>query len=381
MRGRAIVVIAVAILAGACSEGTPVAKPVASATTTSLVLPAPPTSTPSGPAIASLPDGCAGTTPDAAATVTFIAGGRAWAVDPAKPADLTCLFPISDAGFFSWGPRGDRVVLSGLEVRGVGSDAQRPATNLHPSYFSWSRPTGLTVVFSDQSQHRMFRADVGTSGTTDITPLAGKTFGDIAYHPSGLSIGFVVKDPDGTQSIWMATNKGENPESLVQASGPESSFNHIVFAHDGTGLLYTLDRTDGTHAVMRYDLATASIDQVGTFDEPVTDVIDTPGLPLTFTTGATCSERRVLSRLNLSIPSLQPVVVGAPGPTTAIGRLDSDRFVLAVGDCGGPRDLYVTGAAGTSQLLVKAVDSAALRVPEPDPPPPLPARLPQSAVG
>src|SRR5439155_23857323 len=67
-----------------------------------------------------VPRTCVEATPTPGADVAFVAAGHAWAVDPRQPATVTCLFAVDDAGFFSWGPLGDRVVLSGLEVRGVG---------------------------------------------------------------------------------------------------------------------------------------------------------------------------------------------------------------------------------------------------------------------
>jgi hypothetical protein len=189
----------------------------------------------------------------------------------------------------------------------------------------------------------------------------------------------VAKTSDGTPSIWISTNTGENAELLVQAAGPETSFEHIVFSHDGVGLLYTLDRGD-THAVERYDLPTGGVVEVASFDAPVHEILDTRALPLAFTLGATCAERRVVTQGSDGVgKSPRPVVVGADGPLSALGRLDEYRLVVAVGGCDTPSDLYVTNTGtGETTVLVRAVDAAAMRTPEPSPPPPLPDRLPQS---
>ena len=375
---RRLVVLLVVVVLAACSGGSPVSGPK-STTTVTMQVPGPTVSTPTGPLVAALPDDCGATTPDPRAVVTFVAEGRVWAVAPDDPSTLTCLFDIDDAGIFSWGPRGDRVVLAGLEVRGVGTDVSRPPANLHPSYFSWSRPTGTTVVFSDQRQRTISRADLGSSGVRDITPLPDRTFGDIAYHPSGLAIAFVAKESDGTPSIWISTNTGENAELLVQAAGPETAFEHIVFSHDGVGLLYTLDRGD-THTVERFDLTTGGIVEMASFDAPVHEVIDTAGLPLAFTIAASCQERTVFTQVRPDAGApVQPVVVEAGPPLTALGRLDSSRVVVAAGGCDAPSDLYVTNTvSGETRMLVRSVDAAAMRTPEPSPPPPLPDRLPQS---
>src|SRR3989449_10349090 len=102
--------VALALLAAACSgsanpPNTPTAPPASTSPT-------------SGPTtaqalISSLPSGCNGGTPKAAATVTFVAQGRAWAVRP-DGTGLTCLFKVSDPGPFLWGPQADRVLLGGL---------------------------------------------------------------------------------------------------------------------------------------------------------------------------------------------------------------------------------------------------------------------------
>jgi hypothetical protein len=375
---RRLVVLLVVVVLAACSGGSPVSGSK-STTTATTQLSGPTVSSPTGPLVAALPEGCAATTPDPRAVVTFVAGGRGWAVAPDDASTLTCLFEVGDAGIFSWGPQGDRVVLAGLEVRGVGADVSRPPANLHPSYFSWSRPTGTTVVFSDQRQRTISRADLGSSGTRDITPLPDKTFGDIAYHPSGLAIAFVAKASDGTPSIWISTNNGENAELLLQAAGPETAFEHIVFSDNGSGLYYTLDRGD-THTVERLDLVTGGVEEIASFDAPVHEILETRGLPLAFTVGATCADRTVTTQLTLGAGAvLHPVAISAPGPVSAVGWLDAGRLIVAAGGCDAPSDLYLVQITnGEATPLVRAADAVAMRTPAPDPPPPLPDRLPQS---
>src|SRR5438552_1456939 len=166
-------------------------------------------------AIASLPAGCDDAAPAPTSTsVSFAAGGRVWAFSPDDPANLHCLFTQADAGAFSWGPRGDRVVLAGLQVTGVGSTAARPAGNFHPAYFTWSRPSGTTIWFTAGSRSTVFRADIGSASATEVTPLPNVTYGDMAYHPSGLAVGFVSTGASGT-GLWVSTNTGANSMRLV----------------------------------------------------------------------------------------------------------------------------------------------------------------------
>src|SRR5207247_583043 len=141
-----------------------------SATTTPPTTAGPPTSSPGTPAlVASLPSGCAQAVPAAGATVTFVAQGRGWAVAP-DGSGLTCLFEVSDPGPFQWGPRSDRVVLGGLEVRGVGSTASRAVGSTDPAEVSWGRPSGKAVVFVDTAGKELEKALVGATTIETVTP-------------------------------------------------------------------------------------------------------------------------------------------------------------------------------------------------------------------
>jgi hypothetical protein len=325
-----------------------------------------------------LPSGCDGTAVSPAATpLTFAAGGRVWAVDPTGADHAPhCLFAAKQPGLFSWGPKGDRLLLSGMEVHGVGGGLSRPKGTVTVSYYSWSRPTGTTVVWIDPAQTKLSRADMSTADTRDITPLPNVRYGDLAYHPSGLSIGFVGKTQFETE-IWMATNQGGDPVALVQAP-PTTAFNHLVFAHDGVGLFYSIDR--GTqHTLARYDLTTGkSQESLWSGDVTIADIVEAAGLPgVGLTVGASCTDHRaVYSALDGGAGT--PLGESLGGPTSVVGRVDGDRFVLAVGGCNGaPADLYLVSRSGTQQtLLARGVDAAAWRAPEPTPPPPLPPRLP-----
>ena len=311
--------------------------------------------------------------------MSFAAGGRVWAFSPDDPANLHCLFTQADAGAFSWGPRGDRVILAGLQVKGVGSSAARPPGNFHPTYFTWSRPSGTTIWFTAGSDTSVFRADIGGASAMEITPLPNVTYGDMAYHPSGLAVGFVSTDARGT-GLWMSTNTGANPLLLV-AAPPGTTFGHIVFAHDGKGLYYSVDRADGTHGLARVDLPTDTPTQnLWTGGAPIAgDIVELAGVPgLGLTIGATCAQHEaVFSALDGTAG--KPLTSGLSGPTSVVGRLDADRFIVAAGGCGGPQDLYLAHVSGQApQLLVKAVDNAGMRLPEPVPAPPLPQNLPRS---
>ena len=374
----AVVAAVLAFALPACSSSSD-KKDAASSSTTGTSTP----STAGAPKalVASLPEGCDGAAPAAGAVVAFVAGGRSWAVSPDDPATLHCLFPTTDAGLFSFGPLGDRVALSGLEVRGVGSSVSRPKSALRPVYYSWSRPTGTTLVFTDGARKRLARADVGQAGSRDITPLIDATYGDVAYHPSGLAIGFAAATLDGAE-IWLSTNQGQDAKRLVNAPAG-TTFGHLVFAHDGKDLYYSVDRKDGSHVLARYNLAEGGVaPSLWSGDAPIANLVELAGVPgVALTVGATCAAHRaVFSPLDGSAG--QPLSAGIDGPTSIVGRLDADRFVVAAGGCDSPSDLYIVRAPGGPRptLLITGVDTATLRQPEPTPPPPLPTNLPKSDV-
>ena len=243
------------LLAAACSGS---ANPPSSPTTPPAS--APPTSEPTTAQalISSLPPGCSGATPKAAATVTFVAQGRAWAVRP-DGTGLTCLFKVTDPGPFLWGPRADRVLLGGLQVRGVGSSASRPAVSVQPTSVSWSRPTGLSVAFVDPSGKELEKAIVGSSKMESATPPeregvfpshADVTYQEVAYHPSGRAFGFVLTHRVDGSAIWLNINAAvagdqAGPHRLVW-SREGTVFGPIAFGPDGKTLYYVASLKNGT---------------------------------------------------------------------------------------------------------------------------------------
>ncbi len=107
-----------------------------------------------------------------------------------------CLFPVEDAGPFSWGPQGDRVLLGGFEVRGVGGDAPRtsPAIATSVGAFDWGHPLGLAVAFADGKGNPRKRF-IDDGHLEKLTTLPPGSYLQVAYHPSGLALSFVVEKP------------------------------------------------------------------------------------------------------------------------------------------------------------------------------------------
>ena len=210
-----------------------------------------------------------------------------------------------------------------------------------------------------------------------MTPLPNVTYGDMAYHPSGLAVGFVATDAQGT-GLWMSTNTGTGAVNLVRA--PAGTTFGLVFAHDGKTLYYSVDKADGTHSLAGMDLVTNAVTQnLWTGAVPIDgDIVELAGVQgLALTVGATCAQHTAVF-LPLDGTARVPLTTGESGPASVVGRLDADGFIVAAGGCGSPQDLYLVHRSGEApQLLVKAVDNAGVRLPEP-PAPPLPQQLPRS---
>jgi hypothetical protein len=233
-----------ALLAGACTQ------PVSDDPT-----PSPPVGTTESPSAeptgARLPDGTplpAGCTGGAGAshTVAFVADGRAWALD-LHDGDLACLFPVENAGPFAWGPQGDRVLLDALEIRGVGGDApDLPAIDASISAFDWGHPLGLAVVFADAKGIPRKRF-VDDGHLIRLASLPAGKYLQVAYHPSGLALAFVVESAEG-QEIWLSTNEGEDPQRLV-FSERGTEFTSLAFSPNGRSLWWTAKHEEGYTAL------------------------------------------------------------------------------------------------------------------------------------
>jgi hypothetical protein len=368
--------LAFALLAGACKSGTQQTKSPIPPATTPPSSPSPSVTSPS-PAglvalIASLPAGCDQGTPSASATITFAAQGRAWAAAP-DGSELMCLFEVSDPGLFAWGPKADRVVLAGLEVRGVGSDATRPAENLEAADASWGRPSGLALAFVDSTAKKLEKALVGGTRIQNVSPFNNVTYQQVVYHPSGLALGFVLTDSDGS-SIWMSSNTGKDPKKLV-FSDQGTGFGPIAFDQDGTGLFYGAALADGTTKVSVLELKSNTVTEgVWKSDRGILRIVpQAEAAGLLVDAGSNCDDRQALYSVQDGTEG-RPLVPGASGPTTALGWIDASSVLVGEGGCTGPMRLWMVdiGISNTPLLLADAVDRASVRVPDPLPTPPLP---------
>jgi hypothetical protein len=359
------------VLAACTQGGTPTGSPSVPISASSSASPQP-----VGAILADgtpLPSGCSkGVSPSQ--TVTFVSAGRAWALDPST-GTLSCLFAVRDPGPFAWGPQGDRVLLGGFRVRGLSADAPTlPPIAARPSVFGWGHPVGLAVVFSAGAgvPEKRFMDDGSVEA---LSALPSGTYLQIAYHPSGLALGFVVERA-GKQSIWFSTNEGKDPQRLV-FSEEGTRFTSITFSPDGQRLWWMAEHRQGYPELHWMDLSdrsgfeTAWTGKVGTYAD---DLLLAPsGHLASFTMGTTCESRRAYT---FDGGSVTPVLPKDAPPSEAIGWLDAETVLLKVGGCGDTTDVYavnVQAGGGGSAPLVSNVDVAAPRTAVEDAPTEVPA--------
>ena len=247
-------VVAVLVLATSCTSPS---MPSAPAPAIDGSPAHPTTSAPPGTTLAdgsALPEGCQGKA-TAAETVAFVAEGRAWALDPSD-GRLACLFEVADPGLFAFGPRGDRVVLADMQVQAVSANAPTwPPKGPTPSVFDWGHPLGLAIVYAGGSGRPMkrFMAD---GKVEHLSALPVGTYQAIAYHASGLALGFIVDEGD-RQGIWISTNEGQDPQRLV-FSKADTVFSSLAFSPDGQKIWWIAQHAGAISEIHWMDLADRS---------------------------------------------------------------------------------------------------------------------------
>jgi hypothetical protein len=341
-------------------------------------------SVPSSPANASttlangeaLPAGCPSGSDVQAHTVAFVAGGNAWALDPGS-GDATCLFPAPAPGPFTWSPRGDRALLSDLQIASVDGDQLRAGSSPSPTASSWGHPIGKAVVYVSPSGTRLRKIYPGTQRRDDITPIRGVHYLNVIYHPSGLAIAFVVDTGDG-QEIWLSSNLGEDPLRLVFAVGG-TTFGALAFTADGGTLVYAAVHADDAPILHALDLRNPTINQGWWHGDPgdrISAIFTQPrrdGTLIAMTIGERCQDARaMLFRRG------DPPVQLAEGPSRVVGWLDGRTVLVATDGCAGPSNLVSVDVTQHAVIpLVAGVDVAAARTPMLGFVPPLPTQIEQ----
>jgi hypothetical protein len=353
-----LLLAALAVLAVACSER-------------GATLSNAPGTTVGATATGALPDGCAGASPSAtSAPVAFVAGGRAWATT-ADSRRLWCLFEVRRPGPFLWGPRGDRVVLDGLEVRGVGTPVWRPPRGIETVSLAWVGANGNALAFVMPGGLNLASAALGSIELRELTPFrGGSTYQAVTSHPSGQALAFVLRR-DGASEIWMASNTGAGAVRLV---GPtRARLGPLAFSASGKALYYGSRQGQGARRLEVFSLAERrGLAPAWTGERDILAIVgrrDPAATQLVVDTGSGCGDRRAdLSGLDGG-PG-RPLLPSATRPTGAVGWLDTRRVLLVEGGCEGPFDMWLVDVNGSEpRPVARGIDRAALRWPDPRPVP------------
>jgi hypothetical protein len=307
--------------------------------------------------------------------VAFVAEGRSWALDP-ETGQLSCLFATNDPGAFAFGPQGDRVLLAEMRVHGLSAQAPTwPPKGSTPTVFDWGHPLGLAIVFVSSlgDPLKLFMDDGHVERLTD---LPAGTYQAIAYHPSGLALGFII-DEGPRQGIWISTNEGTDPQRLV-FSKPDTEFSSLAFSPDGQKLWWIAQHAGAISEIHWMDLADRSgFSTVLTRGLAATAhglLLAPTGSLMAATQGLGCTDDQAMivdaEGAHLAIPE-------ATQPTHAIGWLDARTLLVSRGGCGAPTDLLTAHVSPdrtrSFSTLVTGVDIGATRTVVRDAPTDVPA--------
>jgi hypothetical protein len=374
-RGSVRAALALLVLC-ACTASNP--TPGTPTPTSSGVSASPPPT--SGVALAdgtTLPENCRRRTPAASQIVTFAAEGRVWALDPSS-GELSCLLATHDPEPFLWGPQSDRVLLGGLRVAGWHDARSYPPSGVRPTTAGWGHPVGLAVVYAVPGGTKPLKFFMDTGETETLTGMPSGRYLAIAYHPTGLALGFIL-DHGGTQSIWLSTNEGQQPKRLV-FTDTGTTFSDLTFSADGQDLIYMAHHSEGYSHLHTIDLAKPDvINSVwkGPVGEYVRTVDPSPDDQLfAVTEGRTCQEDHAALLIGGN-GAERPLLPDVAGPTSVLGWIDDATVLVGSGGCGSPMSVYEVSAALSvpAQLLVSGVSVAASRAPAPTTPATLPREV------
>lgn len=382
MRRLAAAVLAVALLAGACSSDSDKQEGAARPTTSSTLTEAPSTT------VAATPVSCQGLGPapaEGSAEITWIGDdGRLWAVgsDQARGAagDKRCLLEgVGAEEGIDWGGAADRVLVRGKVVLADG----RTEEPFPPGGITvLSRPAGTSVL--NIQNGRLHKRKLGED-RIDITFLSGH--GDTIYHPAGRHIVSTGTD-DGRSILHIANNKGQGSQALVENETADLIYNP-AFTASGA-LLFVADHGSYTE-LHRLEIDTAKLTTVVREDIPdgIADLVTSPfeGGGVAWSQGV-CDIAKGGRRLRAqrggayfkaegtAVERGEPVgwtpdgavVVATPGFCDAAGDVDPASI---------ERVLY-RFKDGAATEVARGVQTAAVRAVLPPPPAP-PKSIPQQA--
>ncbi len=375
MKHLACVAVGIAVLAAGCSvnEGSSTPDTLAPLGTPSNTVPPTTVTTPATTTVAAevapastmvLPTGaCVFSAPPPTSEVTFEVGTRLYTVNPANGTS-SCLteLTLDNVGPLQWSPAGDRVLLNSVTVFD-GSRALPSGYFATNSQVSWSYPTGKALIAPAVADNHLLWRTAGQPATrTDISFLARTDVA--AYHPAGRNIFAAGQASDGTEGLFVASNRGKNPRLIARLDEPNSVITEIRPDPSGSRVYFIHDHRDGTFHLHAIDLPALIITDVATFTEPVArlTVSSAAGAPIAARVGD-CSGLTRSQVFDAGAAVDQPAAFAALS-TEPIGWLDARQLVLSAraSGCAGPSDLWIWNTATAAATpLITGVDNAAIR--------------------
>lgn len=308
---------------------------------------------------------CALAPADPAGTVTFVRDGRLWSTDP-DGSSTQCLLEVGDvSGRVQWSSAADRVLLGPATVAD-GSGTRASGFFTDNAKVAWSTPTGKALIAPRAADGRLvWRSSTNAGDRLDVSFMQHTDFA--AYHPSGKAIAATGIGLDGTPGVYIATNRGVDPQAIARLETPNSTLTELSFGMSGRTLFFIHHHDDtGDYHVHRLALdglflsdvaeaeGTASHLTASTVDdETVAWQVAVDGQPL---------------RLMASVDGAAPVaVVVAEGvDAEPVGWLSGGRLVARTQPAGSapgtPGDLWVWSAGAAPVHVAGTVAQAAVRV-------------------
>jgi hypothetical protein len=176
--------------------------------------------------------------------VTFARDGHLFSFEPTT-GQIHCLADLDRTpSALDWNPAGDRLL--------VDQDLIVTVDGQHPSGFvpgtpgiSWSQPAGTALIAPDGTGGAL-RHISATDPTDEIDVSSLAVTWAAAYHPSGLAIVSAGIDDAGQPGLFLADNRGNDPQPLVTLDDPMTRISEVAFSHNGDWVTFVHDHTDGT---------------------------------------------------------------------------------------------------------------------------------------
>ena len=326
---------------------TTVATPIEQVATSTIALPA---------------GACVFAPANPASEVTFEVGTRLYSVVPGGAATCLTEVTLDNVGSFRWSPAGDRVLLNSVTVFD-GTQALPSGYLSSNTRVSWSYPTGKALIAPAVADNHLLWRTAGQPETrTDISFL-GRT--DVAaYHPAGRNIFAAGQANDGSAGLFIASNRGANPQLVAGLDQPSTVITEIAPDPSGSRVYFVHDHRNGTFHVHALDFPALALTDVVQATEPVAELAvgTTPNAAIAWRLGD-CAALTRTQIANGGVVADQPAAFAALS-TEPVGWLDPQQLVLAVRPtgCAGPADLWIWNIVSqAASPLVTGVDNAAIR--------------------